>query len=44
MKFAWLCSHESYQPEDLVQQAVAAKESSSTEVPGSVEFVAHGAV
>jgi coenzyme F420-dependent glucose-6-phosphate dehydrogenase len=26
MKFAWLCSHESYQPEDLVQQAVAAEE------------------
>ena len=26
MKFAWLCSHESYQPEDLVEQAVAAEE------------------
>ena len=26
MKFAWLCSHESYQPEDLVKQAVAAEE------------------
>src|SRR5580692_3221204 len=25
MKFAWLCSHESYQPEDLVKQAVAAE-------------------
>src|ERR1700727_365420 len=25
MKFAWLCSHESYQPEDLVEQAVAAE-------------------
>ena len=26
MKFAWLCSHESYQPEDLVSQAVAAEQ------------------
>ena len=26
MKFAWLCSHESYQPEDLVRQAIAAEE------------------
>ena len=25
MKFAWLCSHESYQPEELVTQAVAAE-------------------
>ena len=25
MKFAWLCSHESYQPEALVEQAVAAE-------------------
>lgn len=25
MKFAWLCSHESYQPEELVEQAVAAE-------------------
>src|SRR5262249_52771085 len=26
VKFAWLCSHESYQPEELVEQAVAAEE------------------
>ena len=25
MRFAWLCSHESYQPEDLVAQAIAAE-------------------
>jgi coenzyme F420-dependent glucose-6-phosphate dehydrogenase len=38
MKFAWLCSHESYQPEDLVQQAVAAEEAGFDVVLGSDHF------
>ena len=38
MKFAWLCSHESYQPEDLVHQAVAAEEAGFDAVLGSDHF------
>jgi coenzyme F420-dependent glucose-6-phosphate dehydrogenase len=38
MKFAWLCSHESYQPEDLVQQAVAAEQAGFDVVLGSDHF------
>jgi coenzyme F420-dependent glucose-6-phosphate dehydrogenase len=38
MKFAWLCSHESYQPEDLVAQAVAAEEAGFDAVLGSDHF------
>ena len=38
MKFAWLCSHESYQPEDLVSQAVAAEEAGFDVVLGSDHF------
>ena len=38
MKFAWLCSHESYQPEDLVKQAVAAEEAGFDTVLGSDHF------
>jgi len=38
MKFAWLCSHESYQPEDLVRQAVAAEEAGFDAVLGSDHF------
>jgi coenzyme F420-dependent glucose-6-phosphate dehydrogenase len=38
MKFAWLCSHESYQPESLVQQAVAAEEVGFDAVLGSDHF------
>jgi coenzyme F420-dependent glucose-6-phosphate dehydrogenase len=38
MKFAWLCSHESYQPEDLVTQAVAAEEAGFDVVLGSDHF------
>lgn len=38
MKFAWLCSHESYQPEDLVAQAVAAEEAGFNVVLGSDHF------
>ncbi len=38
MKFAWLCSHESYQPEDLVAQAVAAEEAGFDVVLGSDHF------
>ena len=38
MKFAWLCSHESYQPEDLVEQAVAAEEAGFDVVLGSDHF------
>ena len=30
MKFAWLCSHESYQPEDLVKQAKRPRKPAST--------------
>ena len=38
MKFAWLCSHESYQPEDLVLQAIAAEEAGFDVVLGSDHF------
>lgn len=38
MKFAWLCSHESYQPEELVRQAVAAEEAGFDVVLGSDHF------
>src|SRR5215475_1082231 len=38
MKFAWLCSHESYQPEDLVRQAIAAEEAGFDVVLGSDHF------
>jgi coenzyme F420-dependent glucose-6-phosphate dehydrogenase len=38
MKFAWLCSHESYQPEELVKQAVAAEEAGFDVVLGSDHF------
>ena len=38
MKFAWLCSHESYQPEDLVTQAVAAEQAGFDVVLGSDHF------
>ena len=38
MKFAWLCSHESYQPEDLVKQAVAAEAAGFDAVLGSDHF------
>src|ERR1700744_4778933 len=38
MKFAWLCSHESYQPEALVDQAVAAEEAGFDAVLGSDHF------
>jgi coenzyme F420-dependent glucose-6-phosphate dehydrogenase len=38
MKFAWLCSHESYQPEDLVRQATAAEQAGFDMVLGSDHF------
>jgi coenzyme F420-dependent glucose-6-phosphate dehydrogenase len=38
MKFAWLCSHESYQPEVLVEQAVLAEEVGFDVVTGSDHF------
>src|SRR5260370_9798679 len=38
MKFAWLCSHESYQAEDLVSQAVAAEQAGFDVVLGSDHF------
>lgn len=38
MKFAWLCSHESYQPEDLVDQAVLAEQVGFDAVLGSDHF------
>jgi coenzyme F420-dependent glucose-6-phosphate dehydrogenase len=38
MKFAWLCSHESYQPEVLVDQAVAAEQAGFDVVLGSDHF------
>ena len=38
MKFAWLCSHEAYQPEELVDQAVAAEEAGFDVVLGSDHF------
>ena len=38
MKFAWLCSHESYQPEILVDQAVLAEDVGFDAVTGSDHF------
>jgi coenzyme F420-dependent glucose-6-phosphate dehydrogenase len=38
MKFAWLCSHEEYQPEVLVDQAVAAEAAGFDMVLGSDHF------
>ncbi len=38
MKFAWLCSHESYQPEILVDQAVLAEQVGFDVVLGSDHF------
>src|SRR5215469_10652561 len=38
MKFAWLCSHESYQPEALVEQATAAEQAGFDVVLGSDHF------
>ncbi len=38
MRFAWLCSHESYQPEVLVEQAVLAEEVGFDVVLGSDHF------
>lgn len=38
MKFAWLCSHESYQPEDLVRQAVMAEQAGFDVVTGADHF------
>src|ERR1700760_309132 len=38
MKFAWLCSHESYQPEDLVDQAVTAEKAGFDAVLSSDHF------
>ena len=38
MKFAWLCSHESYQPEVLVDQAVRAEEAGFDMILGSDHF------
>ncbi|HVR32437.1 MAG TPA: TIGR03557 family F420-dependent LLM class oxidoreductase [Acidimicrobiia bacterium] len=38
MKFGWLCSHESYQPEVLVDQAVRAEEAGFDAVLGSDHF------
>ena len=38
MKFAWLCSHEAYHPEELVEQAVAAEEAGFDVVLGSDHF------
>ena len=38
MKFAWLCSHEEYQPEILVDQAIAAEAAGFDMVLGSDHF------
>jgi coenzyme F420-dependent glucose-6-phosphate dehydrogenase len=38
VKFAWLCSHESYQPEELVDQAVAAEQAGFDMILGSDHF------
>jgi coenzyme F420-dependent glucose-6-phosphate dehydrogenase len=38
VKFAWLCSHESYQPETLVEQAVAAEKAGFDAVFASDHF------
>lgn len=38
MRFAWLCSHEAYQPEVLVEQAVAAESAGFDAVLGADHF------
>ncbi len=38
MRFAWLCSHESFQPEALVEQAVLAEQSGFDMVTGADHF------
>lgn len=38
MKFAWLCSHESYQPEVLVEQAITAESAGFDVILGSDHF------
>lgn len=38
VQFAWLCSHEAYQPEDLVEQAVRAEAAGFDAVLGSDHF------
>lgn len=38
MRFAWLCSHESYQPETLVEHAVAAEQAGFDMVTGADHF------
>jgi coenzyme F420-dependent glucose-6-phosphate dehydrogenase len=38
VKFAWLCSHESFQPEALVEQAVLAEQSGFDMVTGADHF------
>jgi coenzyme F420-dependent glucose-6-phosphate dehydrogenase len=38
VKFAWLCSHETYQPEELVEQAVAAEQAGFDVLLGSDHF------
>ncbi|HJU97503.1 MAG TPA: TIGR03557 family F420-dependent LLM class oxidoreductase [Jiangellaceae bacterium] len=38
MKYAWLCSHESYQPEALVRQAVRAEQAGFDVVTGADHF------
>lgn len=38
MKFAWLCSHESYQPEVLLEHAVAAEQAGFDMVTGADHF------
>lgn len=38
MKFAWLCSHESYQPEDLLRHAVHAEQVGFDAVTGADHF------
>lgn len=38
MRFAWLCSHEAYQPEELVEQAVAAENAGFDAVLGADHF------
>ena len=38
MRFAWLCSHESYQPEDLLEQAVLAEQAGFDMVTGADHF------
>jgi alkanesulfonate monooxygenase SsuD/methylene tetrahydromethanopterin reductase-like flavin-dependent oxidoreductase (luciferase family) len=37
-RFGWLCSHESYQPEELVEQAVLAEEAGFDLVLASDHF------